>query len=136
MILLKMLLEGRGSCQFASTSISTTPSPAISKDTRKPPPARRRACLCHLCSRPSIEPAKPPVEKHVVVPLLETLSNAKPAVEEQVVVTSAQDPAKLSSNSMSLYLCLRPKACRKTLTPPIAARTGTRTPARAKVPEL
>jgi hypothetical protein len=51
------------------------------------------------------------VEEQVVVPLLETLSNAKPAVEEQVVVTSAQDPAKLSSNSMSLYLCSRPIEC-------------------------
>jgi hypothetical protein len=88
------LLEGRGNCQLAS--ISTTPSPAISKDTR------------------TIR------ESHHL------------PVEEQVVVTSAQDPAKLSSNSMSLYLCLRPKACRKTMTPPIAARTGTRTPARAK----
>jgi hypothetical protein len=32
-------------------------------------------------------------------------------VEEQVVVTSAQDPANLSSNSMSLYLCSRPIEC-------------------------
>jgi len=85
--------RGGEAVSLASISISTTPSPAISKDTRKIRESRHTA------------------------------------VEEQVVVTSAQDPAN-PSKSMSLYLCLRPKACRKTMTPPIAARTECETPGR------
>ena len=70
-LVLEELLEGRGSCQLAS--ISTTPSPAISKDTRNPAAtlsksksmlllletlesACRKVCRCHLCLRPC-EPA-------------------------------------------------------------------------------
>jgi hypothetical protein len=67
------LLEGRGNCQLAS--ISTTPSPAISKDTRKPPHRPcRRACRCHLCSRPSIDRAIHLSKSMSLLPLLETPS--------------------------------------------------------------
>jgi hypothetical protein len=104
-----------------------------------------------LCARPGLEvywkggeavslhphryPRHPPLLYRKIVKRY-----AKPAtaVEEQVVVTSARDlrspqsTITCLSKSKLLYLCLRPEACRKTMTPPIAARTGTRTPARAK----